>query len=65
MTLCTTHRLHTPSICAAKVFKWLKKMGGLSAMKERNEKKAKILYDFLDESKLFKRVPLRKRIVPR
>ena len=32
-------------------------------MKERNEKKAKILYDFLDESKLFK-VPLRKRIVP-
>lgn len=36
------------------VFKWLKKMGGLSAMKERNEKKAKILYDFLDQSKLFK-----------
>ena len=29
-------------------------MGGLSAMKERNEKKAKVLYDFLDESKLFK-----------
>ena len=40
-------------ICG-KVFKWLKKMGGLSAMKEYNEKKAKILYDFLDESKLFK-----------
>ena len=37
-----------------KVFKWLKKMGGLEAMKERNEKKAKILYDYLDESKLFK-----------
>ena len=37
-----------------KVFKWLKKMGGLEVMKERNEKKAKILYDFLDESKLFK-----------
>ncbi|WP_337664028.1 3-phosphoserine/phosphohydroxythreonine transaminase [Suilimivivens sp.] len=36
------------------VFKWLKKQGGLAAMKERNEKKAKILYDFLDESKLFK-----------
>ena len=35
-------------------FKWLKKMGGLEAMKERNEKKAKILYDYLDESKLFK-----------
>ena len=37
-----------------KVFKWLKKMGGLAVMKERNEEKAKILYDFLDESKLFK-----------
>lgn len=37
-----------------KVFKWLKKMGGLSAMKEHNEKKAKILYDFLDASSLFK-----------
>ncbi|MBO4988379.1 MAG: 3-phosphoserine/phosphohydroxythreonine transaminase [Lachnospiraceae bacterium] len=40
-------------ICG-KVFKWIKKMGGLQAMKEYNEKKAKILYDFLDESKLFK-----------
>ena len=29
-------------------------MGGLQAMKERNEKKAKLLYDYLDESKLFK-----------
>ena len=37
-----------------KVFKWLKKRGGLEAMKEYNEKKAKILYDFLDQSKLFK-----------
>ena len=40
-------------ICG-KVFKWLKKRGGLAAMKEYNEKKAKVLYDFLDESKLFK-----------
>ena len=40
-------------ICG-KVFKWLKKLGGLEAMKELNEKKAKILYDYLDESKLFK-----------
>ena len=40
-------------ICG-KVFKWLKKMGGLAVMKERNEEKAKILYDFLDESKMFK-----------
>ena len=37
-----------------KVFKWLKKQGGLEAIKEYNEKKAKILYDFLDESKMFK-----------
>ena len=37
-----------------KVFKWLKKMGGLEAMKQRNEEKAKLLYDFLDQSKLFK-----------
>ena len=40
-------------ICG-KVFKWLKKQGGLEVMKERNEAKAKILYDFLDSSKLFK-----------
>lgn len=36
-----------------KVFKWLKKMGGLEVMKERNEKKAKLLYDYLDGSSLF------------
>ena len=40
-------------ICG-KVFKWLKAQGGLEAMKERNEKKAKVLYDFLDQSRLFK-----------
>ena len=40
-------------ICG-KVFKWLLKNGGLEAMKEYNEKKAKILYDFLDQSELFK-----------
>ena len=37
-----------------KVFKWLKKMGGLEEMQRRNIEKAKILYDFLDQSKLFK-----------
>lgn len=36
-----------------KVFKWIKSIGGLSAMKERNEAKAKILYDFLDQSEMF------------
>ena len=40
-------------ICG-KVFKWLKKQGGLTAMKKYNEEKAAILYDFLDSSKLFK-----------
>ncbi len=40
-------------ICG-KVFQWLKKMGGLEAIKERNEKKAAVLYDFLDSSKMFR-----------
>ncbi|MBQ2900218.1 MAG: 3-phosphoserine/phosphohydroxythreonine transaminase [Agathobacter sp.] len=40
-------------ICG-KVFKWLKKMGGLEVMKQKNEEKAKILYDFLDQSEMFK-----------
>ena len=39
-------------ICG-KVFKHLKKLGGLEAMKKRNEEKAKILYDYLDSSELF------------
>lgn len=40
-------------ICG-KVFKWLKKMGGLEEMQKRNIEKAQILYDYLDQSKLFK-----------
>lgn len=40
-------------ICG-KVFQWLKRQGGLEAMKVRNEAKAKVLYDYLDESKLFR-----------
>ena len=39
-------------ICG-KVFKWLKKQGGLEEMKRRNEEKAAIIYDFLDSSALF------------
>ena len=39
-------------ICG-KVFKWLLNQGGLEVMKQRNEEKAAILYDFLDESRLF------------
>jgi len=40
-------------ICG-KVFKWLKNQGGLEAIKQHNEAKAKLLYDFLDNSRLFK-----------
>ena len=39
-------------ICG-KVFKWLLRNGGLAEMKAYNEKKAAILYDYLDSSKLF------------
>lgn len=46
-------------ICG-KVFKWVKNLGGLEAMKKRNEEKAAILYDFLDSSKLFKGTVVKK-----
>ena len=39
-------------ICG-KVFKWLLRNGGLEEMKAYNEKKAAILYDYLDSSRLF------------
>ena len=39
--------------CCGKVFKYLMEQGGLEAVQARNEEKAAILYDFLDESKLF------------
>ncbi len=52
-SLYNTPPCYTIYICG-KVFKWLKKMGGLEAMKKLNEEKAAILYNFLDESKLFK-----------
>ena len=39
---------------AGLVFKWIKELGGLEKMKEINENKAKILYDFLDSSKMFR-----------
>ena len=35
------------------VFKWLKEQGGLEAMQKRNQEKAALLYDYLDQSKLF------------
>ena len=50
-------RYNTPScygiyLCG-KVFKWIKSMGGLSVMKALNDEKAKLLYDYIDESRLF------------
>ncbi|NLP46208.1 MAG: 3-phosphoserine/phosphohydroxythreonine transaminase [Epulopiscium sp.] len=45
----------TYSIYIAKlVFSWLKEQGGILAMEKRNKEKAKILYDYLDQSTLFK-----------
>jgi len=46
-------------ICG-KVFKWIAKQGGLPAMKVINENKAKVLYDFLDQSHMFKGTVLKK-----
>lgn len=39
-------------ICG-KVFKWLKSKGGLAAIQKHNQEKAQILYDFLDQSRMF------------
>ncbi|MCQ2545056.1 MAG: 3-phosphoserine/phosphohydroxythreonine transaminase [Clostridia bacterium] len=39
--------------CCGKVFKYLLNLGGLEVVQKMNEEKAKVLYDFLDESKLF------------
>lgn len=35
------------------VFEWLKEKGGVAAMQKINERKAAVLYDYLDQSKLF------------
>jgi len=39
--------------CCGKVFQYLKSIGGLGEMNRRNIEKAKVLYDFLDSSKMF------------
>ena len=44
---------YTIYICKL-VLEWIKSLGGLEKMKERNEAKAKVLYDFLDSSKMFR-----------
>ena len=40
--------------CCGKVFRYLRDQGGLEAMEQRNVEKAKVLYDFLDSSRLFR-----------
>ena len=49
---------NTPPTYAIYIFKlvleWIKEQGGIAALQKINEDKAKILYDFLDSSKLFK-----------
>lgn len=52
-SLYNTPPCYTIYICKL-VLDWIKSIGGLAAMKDRNEKKAKLLYDFLDSSNLFK-----------
>ncbi len=36
------------------VFRWLKSLGGIKAIQQINEEKAKLLYDFIDNSSLYK-----------
>lgn len=43
-----------------RVFAWVKAQGGVAAMQKRNEEKAAILYDFLDQSKLFRGTVVKK-----
>ena len=38
---------------AGKVFKWLLKKGGVKSIQKENEKKAKLLYDFIDSSSFY------------
>ena len=39
--------------CCGKVFRYLRQLGGLEAVQKMNEEKAKVLYDFLDSSRMF------------
>ncbi|NLB81852.1 MAG: 3-phosphoserine/phosphohydroxythreonine transaminase [Clostridiaceae bacterium] len=42
------------------VLEWLKELGGVSVMQSINEQKAKVLYDYLDEGKMFKGTVVKK-----
>ncbi|MBQ3078898.1 MAG: 3-phosphoserine/phosphohydroxythreonine transaminase [Clostridia bacterium] len=46
----TTYSIYMAGLC----LEWLKKIGGVEEISKRNNEKAKLLYDYLDESKLFK-----------
>jgi len=52
-SLYNTPPCYTIYICKL-VLEWIKSIGGIDAIAERNRNKAKILYDFLDNSKMFK-----------
>ena len=52
-SLNNTPPCYTIYICGL-VFKWLKVQGGLEGIAARNREKAQLLYDYLDQSKLFK-----------
>jgi phosphoserine aminotransferase len=52
-SLYNTPNCYAIYICG-KVFKWLLKNGGLEGIEKKNEEKAAILYNYLDNSKLFK-----------
>jgi phosphoserine aminotransferase len=49
--------LNTPAsysmYVAGLVFKWIKQQGGLVSLEQKNIQKAKLLYDYLDQSKFF------------
>ncbi len=51
-SLYNTPPCYTIYMCGL-VFQWLKRMGGLDEMHRRNEAKAKLLYDYLDQSRIF------------
>ena len=58
-TMSTSASLHNTPPCfsvymASLVFDWLEALGGVPAIQKINQKKAKLLYDFLDNSKIFK-----------
>lgn len=57
----STYPIYMAGLC----LKWLKRQGGVAAMEKLNIEKARLLYDFLDDSKLFKGVaeaPFRSRM---